>query len=66
MNYNTSLVLSLLIVRLFIQIFIYYKGMSKLRETDLIGWAPIFEICLLMVNFYVFIYSRFSHSDKWK
>ena len=65
-KFDTFLVLAVFSLRLVVQMVIFNKCMTKLREKDLIWFVPVFELCLLVINFAAFISNLFSKTDKWK
>jgi glycosyltransferase involved in cell wall biosynthesis len=65
-DYNPVLIIPLFITRLIAQMIVFYKGMAKLNEKDLIWFVPFFEISILFIHPMAFISNLFSKSNKWK
>jgi glycosyltransferase involved in cell wall biosynthesis len=65
-NYNLIIVLSVFLLRLITQSVIFYKGMSRLNEKDLVWYVPFFEIFMIFIQPVVFISNLFSKSNRWK
>jgi hypothetical protein len=42
------------------------RGMSRLRETDLIVFIPILQVCLLLLNTGIMVANLVRKPRKWK
>lgn len=62
---NVSLVLLLMASRLIIWYIIIYKSTVRLNEKDLIGFAPIYEISIIFIQFYIFIKNIITPPKHW-
>jgi hypothetical protein len=58
--------LALVLMRLAVQMFIYGKAASKLKENDLIPFIPFLELFLILVQLSIFISNRKSKTVHWK
>ncbi|MGC6430149.1 MAG: glycosyltransferase [Jejuia sp.] len=59
-------VLSLIVIRLGIQYYIYGLGAKKLNEKDLIAFIPFLEIFLILFQLAIFITNKISKPKHWK
>ena len=62
---NKELVLLLMILRLIIQGFIYYRVMKNLEERDLIWLFPLYEIAQLFFQLIFVFSSLFNRKKSW-
>ena len=62
---NTVLVSTLIIGRLIIWYIIIYKSAKKLNEKDLIRFAPIYEISIIFMQFYILIRNIIAPPKHW-
>ncbi len=62
---DTVLVSSLILIRLIIWYIIIYKSAKKLNEKDLIRFAPIYEISIIFIQFYILIRNIFAPPKHW-
>ncbi len=66
MQFEPILILSLFMVRICVQIFIFNKSMTLLNEKDLVLLAPIMELILLIVHPISMLSSMFMGKNKWE
>ena len=63
---NLSIVISLILVRILAQYFVFGFAAKKLKETDLIIYLPFLELILIITQAYIFIRNLFSKPTKWQ
>jgi glycosyltransferase involved in cell wall biosynthesis len=65
-NYNILVVLTFFILKSAVQLYVFGKAFSKLKEKDLVWLIPFYEIVLLLINLWMSIMTLFSRSPRWK
>jgi biofilm PGA synthesis N-glycosyltransferase PgaC len=66
MQFEPILILSLFMLRICVQIFIFNKSMTLLNEKDLVLLAPIMELILLIVHPISIVSGMFIGKNKWE
>ena len=66
LGYSWELILSAFLVRFLISGLVFYFSSRKLNEKDVFYLFPIYEICLIFIQLYIFIYNLFSKPVPWK
>ncbi|MCX6251890.1 MAG: glycosyltransferase [Bacteroidetes bacterium] len=66
MDYNILPVLSLFFVRMVIQMFVFKRCMSRLKEKKIWLFVPLFELIFLCINTSVLVSNLISKPVKWK
>ncbi|HKR04811.1 MAG TPA: glycosyltransferase [Bacteroidia bacterium] len=61
-----EIVISVFILRLLIQLFIFGKSMQRLKELDILWLAPIFDFCIILIYPILAISNLFIKNKKWK
>lgn len=65
-NHAVPLVLTIFFVKLFSQMFVFGKCMSRLQEKKIWIYIPFFEIFFLLLNTSISVSNLFSKPNKWK
>lgn len=65
-NHGVPLVLTIFFVKLFSQMFVFGKCMSRLQEKKIWIYIPFFEIFFLLLNTSISVSNLFSKPNKWK
>ena len=65
LQYNISIIISLFILRLFSQLFVFKKCMNKLSEKKLLLFSPLFDILLTIINPLLAFTNLVSRKKKW-
>jgi hypothetical protein len=63
---NLQVVVSMLAIRLAVQMIIYWKGLSKLGEKDLILLVPFFDLLSFFVYPLLAVSNLFVKTKSWK
>jgi hypothetical protein len=66
LNYTIFFVLTLFILRLAIQLFIFRKTLARLNEKGIWLLVPLFEIILILINSALTVSTFMSKETKWK
>lgn len=66
LQFEPIVILSLFMLRVIVQIFIFNKSMSLLGEKDLLILSPILELVLLIVNPLISLGYIFKGKNKWE
>jgi len=61
-----EIVISIYLVRLFIQLFIFGKCMQKLKEMDILWLTPFFDVCIILIYPILATSNLFIKNKKWK
>ncbi|MEM1002337.1 MAG: glycosyltransferase [Bacteroidota bacterium] len=63
--YRWPIVLGLIVTRFLISGIVFYKGAKKLQEKSLNIFAPFLEVCLIIIQFFIFNINLISKPKHW-
>ncbi len=66
MRWSVLPVTGLIVIRLAAQYAVFDRCLHKLRERDLVLFAPLMELILLILNIYILISNLFFRQVRWK
>ncbi len=65
LNYNLSLVILLIFIRMIVWYPVIIKSANKLDEKDLLRYAPIYEISIIFIQLYIFLKNKIAPPNHW-
>lgn len=63
---NLIIVISLIVIRMALHYFIFFKCLKKLNEKLLLVTLPLLELILLILNPFIVVVNIFNKDKKWK